>query len=156
MTTLARRIERTERLARAVGRLRRAMLARVAPVLEHEGRPLVHWQLVSAIAYDGLHSQAALAARVGMDPAGTSRALDELEQDGLVKRQRDADDRRRVSVNLTAKGVRWYERVRPEVMGSIAPIFEPLNREEAVQLEALLSRLASHSSASGSISDGSA
>lgn len=156
MTTLDRRLERTERLSRAVGRLRRAMLARVGPVLEHEGHPLVHWQLVSAIAYDGLHSQAALATRVGIDPAGTSRALDELDDLGLVKRQRDPVDRRRVTLNLTAKGVRWYERVRPRVMGAIAPLFEPLKREEAVQLEALLSRLATHSSASGSISDGSA
>jgi MarR family transcriptional regulator for hemolysin len=153
MPTLARRLERTERLARAIGRLRRDMAGRVATIMGALGHSLVHWQLVSAIASEGLHSQAALAGRVGMDPAGASRALDELEKKGLVKRQRDGDDRRRVSVNLTARGRRWYDVARVEVWGSLSPLFEPLAAEEAQQLEALLSRLADYSS--GSINDGS-
>lgn len=141
MPTLSRRLERTERLARAVGRLRREMAVRVDGVMEAQGHSLVHWQLISAIAYEGLHSQAALAERVGMDPAGTSRALDELEREGLVKRQRDDGDRRRVTLNLTAEGRRWYERARAQVFESISPVFEPLTAAEASQLEALLSRL---------------
>jgi len=148
-----RRLDQTERMARAVGRIRREMTGRVARVMEARGSPLVHWQLVSAIAYEGLHSQAALATRVGMDPAGTSRALDDLERAALVKRERDGDDRRRVSLTLTPKGRRWYAQARDVVMAELAPLFEPLSTGEARQLEALLSRLATHSS--GSSSDGS-
>jgi MarR family transcriptional regulator, lower aerobic nicotinate degradation pathway regulator len=146
-------LDRTERMARAVGRIRRDMTARVARVMETQGAPLVHWQLISAIAYEGLHSQAALATRVGMDPAGTSRSLDELERAGLVKRERDDEDRRRVSLALTTRGRRWYARVRDVVMGELSPMFEPLSVTQARQLETLLSRLADHSS--GSSSDGS-
>lgn len=153
MPVPSRQLERTERLARAVGRFRRTLAARVAKVMEDEGSPLVHWQLISAIAYEGLHSQVALAARVGMDPAGTSRALDELERAGLVKRERDEGDRRRVSLALTPKGRRWYARTRDLVMGELTPLFQALSIPEARQLEALLSRLAVHSS--GSPSDGS-
>ncbi len=142
MTTASRRLDRTERLARAVGRLRRTMTARATTVMEQQGSMLVHWQLVSAIAREGLHSQVALATRVGMDPAGTSRSLDELQRLGLVKRERDGDDRRRVSVALTAKGRRWYDRMRDHVMRELEPVFAPLSNEEARTLEALLSRLA--------------
>lgn len=153
MTTPARRLDRTERLARAVGRLRRDMSARATRVMERQGAPLVHWQLISAVAFEGLHSQVALAARVGMDPAGTSRALDELEQAGLVKRTRGGRDRRRVSITLTPRGRRWYARVRDLVMAELAPVFEPLSPREGRQLEALLSRVAPHSS--GSTNEGS-
>lgn len=142
MPSTSRRLDRTERLARAVGRLRRSMTARASAVMERQGSPLVHWQLVSAIAREGLHSQVALAARVGMDPAGTSRSLDELERLGLVKRERDASDRRRVSVTLTAKGRRWYDRARDQVMRELEPLFAPLSPREASTLEGLLSRLA--------------
>jgi MarR family transcriptional regulator, 2-MHQ and catechol-resistance regulon repressor len=156
VTTPAQRLDRTERLARAVGRLRRDMHTRAARVMGNEGAPLVHWQLISAITREGLHSQIALAERVGMDPAGTSRALDELERDGLVRRERDAGDRRRVSVNLTPKGQRWFARVRVIVMSAINPLFEGLSSNEAKQLEALLARIEAYSSESpGSINDGS-
>ena len=142
MTTRSRQLDRTERLARAVGRLRRDMTARVTRVMAGQGAPLVQWQLIAAITREGLHSQVALAARVSMDPAGTSRVLDELERAGLVKRERDAGDRRRVSVALTAKGNRWYARVRDLVYAELAPVFEELSAAEARQLEALLSRIA--------------
>lgn len=154
MPNLSRKLDRTERLARAIGRLRRSMFSRVAQVMAARGQPVVHWQLISAIAHEGLHSQAALAVRVGMDPAGTSRALDELERLGLVRRARDEHDRRRVSLQLTPRGRRWYETTRVDVFGSLSPLFAPLTPSEATQLEALLSRLAAHSS-SGSASEGS-
>ena len=152
---MSKHLDRTERLARAVGRLRRDMRARAAKVLEGEGALLVHWQLISAIAREGLHSQIALADRVGMDPAGTSRALDQLEQMGLVKRERDGGDRRRMRVDLTAKGRRWFDRVRVVVMTALAPLFEGLSSSDATRLEDLLSRIEAHSSASGSLSEGS-
>lgn len=134
-------LERTERVARALGRLRRAMLTRAERALERRGDALVHWQLMSGIAHDDLHSQAALAVRIGMDPAGTSRALDELEARGWVERRRDGDDRRRLNVSLTPKGKRWFDAARREVFSEIAPLFDDLSAREAKQLEALLGRL---------------
>lgn len=152
---MTKHLDRTERLARAVGRLRRDMRARAAKAMDREGAPFVHWQLISAIAREGLHSQIALADRVGMDPAGTSRALDQLEQMGLVKRERDGGDRRRMRVDLTAKGRRWFDRIRVVVMTALAPVFDGLTSSDATQLEDLLSRIEAHSSASGSLSPGS-
>lgn len=134
-------LDRTERLGRALGRLRRSMHARAVRALERNGDLLVHWQLVSGISYDDLHSQAELAIRIGMDPAGTSRALDELEKRGWVERRRDGRDRRRLNISLTAKGKRWFDQARREVFGEIAPVFEELSAREAKQLESLLLKL---------------
>ncbi len=115
--------------------------ASASMVLTAQGSPLVRWQLMSGIAYDGLHSQAALSKRVLLDPAQTSRALAALEAAGLVRRDRDGDDRRCVSIHLTAAGRRWYEKTRREIMGELAPLFAPLNRSELKALERLLLKL---------------
>lgn len=117
------------------------MLGRVKRAMEREGDDIVQWRLISAIAHDGLHSQVALAERVDIDPAGTSRALDELERGGFVARERDERDRRRLNVALTAKGRRWYERARVDVFTELSPLFDGLSQRESKQLEALLTRI---------------
>ncbi len=117
------------------------MLGNAAKALTRQRTLLVHWQLISGIAYDGLHSQVALAERVSLDPASTSRALSQLEDAGLVRRERNHEDRRQVSVNLTPAGRRWYARVRLDVMSELEPVFSNLTQAEARQLEALLLKL---------------
>ena len=52
---------------------------------------------------DGLN-QAELARRIGIEKAGSTMVLDSLEQRGLVRRVRDADDRRKLKVFLTEAG----------------------------------------------------
>lgn len=49
-------------------------------------------------------SPGALAAAMMMSSGGTTARLDRLEQDGLVRRSPDPDDRRGVLVDLTDKG----------------------------------------------------
>jgi DNA-binding MarR family transcriptional regulator len=45
-----------------------------------------------------------LAETVGLSAASATRLLDRLEERGLVRRQRDRDDRRCVEIQLTAQG----------------------------------------------------
>lgn len=52
---------------------------------------------------DGI-SQTELAARIGIPPAASTAVLLSLEQSGLIRRERDLEDRRRVNVFLTARG----------------------------------------------------
>lgn len=47
-----------------------------------------------------------LGAEVGLSPASVTRLVDRLEKRALVARSRDAEDRRRVDVRLTAYGER--------------------------------------------------
>lgn len=49
-------------------------------------------------------TQAQIAARLNLDPASVVSLIDELEEDGLVKRRDSSNDRRKHQVILTVKG----------------------------------------------------
>lgn len=137
----ADRHSQTESMVRALGRMWRLMLPVANRVAARRKVPLIYWQLVSGIAYDGLHSQVALSRRVLHDPAQTSRALTQLEQLGWVQRKRSKDDKRRIAINLTAAGRRWYESMRAEVMGEMRALFAHLDANERETLEDMLLKL---------------
>ncbi len=130
-----------ETSVRAIGRLWRGMVPHGTRVMAAHGVPLVYWQLMSGLAYDGLRSQVALSKRALLDPARTSRILGELETLGLVRRARAREDRRRVTLSLTPAGRRWYARARREVMKDLAPLFSRLSPKELRTLETLLLKL---------------
>ena len=52
---------------------------------------------------DGL-AQVELSRRIGIETASSTSVIDQLEKLGLIRRQRDAADRRRIIVTLTPAG----------------------------------------------------
>jgi DNA-binding MarR family transcriptional regulator len=60
-----------------------------------------------------------LAEQVGIPRSSLSRMLDRLEQRGLVVRQGDAADRRRVRVDITPTGLEALSRLAPEATESL-------------------------------------
>lgn len=52
---------------------------------------------------DGL-VQVELSRRIGIETASSTAVIDQLEKRGLIRRQRDASDRRRIIVTLTPAG----------------------------------------------------
>ena len=52
-----------------------------------------------------------LAARVGMDCPGTTRKVQQLERQGLLKRVRDEDDARAFRIHLTGDGRRTAQKL---------------------------------------------
>jgi DNA-binding MarR family transcriptional regulator len=57
-----------------------------------------------------------LASRMDTTPATASRAVDVLEDYGLVVRRADPDDGRAIQIGPTAKGRRWSELRRAELI----------------------------------------
>jgi DNA-binding MarR family transcriptional regulator len=57
-----------------------------------------------------------LASRMDTTPATASRAVDVLEDYGLVIRRADASDGRAIQIGPTAKGRRWSARRRDELL----------------------------------------
>jgi DNA-binding MarR family transcriptional regulator len=85
------------------------------------------------------------------DAAGVTRAtmtglIDTLERDGLVKRVRDANDRRMMSVNLTPKGRKLLEKILPSHFRAMAGIMSPLKESERKTLVSLLNKILQHAS----------
>ena len=75
-----------------------------------------------------------LAALEGISPAGMSGHLDRLERAGLVTREPDPDDRRRVGLHVTKEGHRVLRIVRSRRTAWLA---ERLRRLAPAELEAI-------------------
>ncbi len=65
-----------------------------------------HYRLLSALDESGPASQAALGRRTGIDRSDVVAALNELSNDGYIRRSPDPNDRRRNVVTITSSGER--------------------------------------------------
>ena len=70
--------------------------------------------------------------------------IDTLERDGLVKREPDPNDRRMMSVVLTAKGERFLENFLPGHFKLISSLMATLTEPERKSLVTLLVKLQQH------------
>lgn len=75
--------------------------------------------------------------------------IDNLEKRGLVRRERDAEDRRLVRVFLTPEGETLIARIFPEHLKVIVEEMGILSPEEQVQLGALCKKLGTRECAHG-------
>jgi DNA-binding MarR family transcriptional regulator len=82
-----------------------------------------------------------LAAELMVSPAGITGRLDTLENAGLIRRLRSAQDRRRVDVELTELGHdRWFAAMKLRGTAEDAMV-EPLDHAEQDALIGLLKRM---------------
>ena len=70
-----------------------------------------HFSILQGLADVGPMPQVELGRYLRMDPATTTAALDHLQAKGAIERERDAADRRRYVVGLTAAGRELLARV---------------------------------------------
>lgn len=79
-----------------------------------------------------------LSKLLGIDTGLMTRMLDKLENKGLLERSRDADDRRVVNLNLTAKGQETATQI-PEVAPHVLNArLRKFTKAEFVELNRLL------------------
>jgi len=100
--------------------------------------------LLRAIAGDPGRSQNELAAELGVRPSRLVVLVDELEDGGLVQRDRDPDDRRRHVLQLTPRGRATWFRLVGSAADHEAQLCAALTIEERRQLAGLLQRIAEH------------
>ena len=105
----------------------------------HQASVLDHLDEIDPMTLNGL------ARHIGVTPATMSLTVDRLERKGYVARVRDAADRRRVHLRLTAAGVRVREASSvldpPLVEGLVARLTEE-ERAVAIRGLSLLARAA--------------
>jgi len=101
---------------RSVGLLMRRVLGSIVQradlqLAEHD---LTHalWAPLYKLYSGECATMASLSRALQLDPAGMTRALDRLEAKGLVRRERSAQDRRVVQIEITDAGRRVSEEVR--------------------------------------------
>jgi DNA-binding MarR family transcriptional regulator len=102
--------------------------------------------------YDTLHhlmisdtpghaSPSALAASLGISNAGMTGRLDSLETAGWIQRRPDADDRRRVDIEVTRAGAAIWRRAMGLRGRAEDEVVHVLDAEERAALAALLKRM---------------
>jgi DNA-binding MarR family transcriptional regulator len=83
-----------------------------------------------------------LALRMGTSAPTASRAVDALDELGLVDRKADPGDRRALQLDLTPEGRRQVEERKSRVLLAFRPAAGELPAAEREQLATLLARLA--------------
>jgi DNA-binding MarR family transcriptional regulator len=94
---------------------------------------------------DSLSGQ--LANALSLSPATVCGILDRLEARGLVSRERQTDDKRRVLVRLTAKGRRTLRRAPPPLEHGFLKQLEAMPLGQQAEIDASLKQLVSMMSA---------
>ena len=133
---------RPAQAAYLLARVGRAQAARFAGRMRSLGLRPKHFALLNGIALAGGGSQQELGGQMGLDPSGLVGAIDELEAMGLLERRRDAADRRRYVLTLTAEGTATLRRARRLAADSARELLGPLSDAEVDALVDLLQRVA--------------
>jgi DNA-binding MarR family transcriptional regulator len=123
---------------------RLGFLARSRSVEEYErlGLNPYHHAILSLLEGSAPETQAEIADALGYDRGTLVGLLDELEEQSLIERKRDPDDRRRQLVRMTADGKRTLAKVRALSKRLEDEFLAPLDAEQREQLHSLLLVLA--------------
>jgi DNA-binding MarR family transcriptional regulator len=116
---------------------RRFMLA----MAEIGVRP-AHYGIFTVLDAEGPSPQTRLAAALQIDRGQLVGLIDELETAGLVRRERDPDDRRRQAISLTDAGRERLAVARAACARLEAELLRPLDPDQREALRAALLRLA--------------
>lgn len=98
--------------------------------------------LLRAIHHDSGRSQQALAEHMGTPPTRLVALVDGLEQRRLVRRRRNAEDRRLYAVYLTDDGQALLHEIAKLAREHDDELLAALDSEERTHLHALLTRVA--------------
>lgn len=114
---------------------------RVEDGLRQLGLTRVGWCVLLALSEEGLTSPSEIAQFVGIDRTGISRALRQLESDGLITRAIGRGDRRMTEVQVTDKGHDVLTRAVPVCRENVDHFSSKLTDVEQAELLRLLNKL---------------
>jgi len=130
-----------EPLGRQLAITGRVVRERFDACLNQHGASLTTWVVLRSVEHEDGLSQRELAARMSIESPTLVHHLDRLEEEGLVVRRRDDQDRRVTRVGLTAAGHRRYAELAEVAAGVDAQFRSLLSDDEIAIVEGALRRI---------------
>ena len=109
--------------------------------LADAGGSVPMWLILSSLKSNERRTQLELARAVGIEGPTLTRHLDGLEENGIVRRVRDGNDRRAVRVELTDEGERLFQTLRQAVIAFNRTLTDGVAEKELERLRTALARL---------------
>ncbi|MEV6489603.1 MarR family transcriptional regulator [Actinoplanes sp. NPDC051633] len=125
-------------LAQGAARARRLVSAR----LDALGGSRAEFAMLATLEEFGGLSQADLGRRIGLDRSDVTALVTASEEAGLIRRERDGVDRRRMTLTMTRAGARRLGRLQQAIDEAQAEILDGFTAADRRQLATLLTRLA--------------
>lgn len=109
--------------------------------LARENLTISQFGVLEALYHLGSMCQKDVARKILKTTANITTVIDNLEKRGLVERVRSTEDRRYISLHITADGAELIERIFPVHLQGIVESFRALTAEEQAQLAELCKKL---------------
>lgn len=97
--------------------------------------------VLEALYHLGPLTQGEISSKILKSTSNLTTIIDNLERDRLVRRQRDANDRRVIHIHLTEAGLSKIETVFPNHVAALVEIFGALSASEQQVLGTLCKKL---------------
>ena len=114
----------------------------LSEIVARRGLHPMHFGMLMMIGAEEPVSQQELSRRTGIDTSTMVAKMDILHEQGLVERERKADDRRSYDIRLSTTGRKLLGELLEEAKEHGDRFFSPLTGAERAQLHALLAKLA--------------
>lgn len=124
-----------------VRRAHKLMTQQAEQVFEGRELTLSQWIVLKLIDESLVVTPGEAARILGHNSGATTRLIDQLENQGLVERKREAGDRRLVGLALTPAGAQMAKAWEGEMKAFFEALLAEFSADEAKALIGLLSRL---------------
>lgn len=118
-----------------------SVTSRVIRHLDDDGLTVSQFGVLEALFHLGPLSQRELAQKILKSGGNVTMVIDNLEKRGLVKREREEEDRRLYRITLTPLGRKLIKNIFPRHAEKIASQMNILTKEELQELGRLCRKL---------------
>jgi DNA-binding MarR family transcriptional regulator len=123
-----------------IGRIRAAYITELEERLAPFNLKAADYLVLVFVAND-IDTAAAVCSLMAHDPGAMTRKIDALEERGLVRRVRSAEDRRAIRLELTPEGKKLYPKILAVAVGLANESLRGFTKSEARDLEDKLKRV---------------
>ena len=123
------------RLADFIMFTQRSFLLNLSKELNKGNVSFAQFFLLGYLANENFLTMTDISKKMGHSTAAATGLVDRLEKLGYVQRLHASEDRRKVMVQITRKGIDLVDRMREDITGSLVDLMSDLDKDEQ---EALL------------------